>query len=347
MDLVQIQNLIVPLSFPHCQSSNRQLCTDDEKSRKGLSILLKVYCEKCDQDGSQAFTSTRTKVPGRLNTVPPTRDKKLSVEKKLYGSKGVTNDQNFKEVDGKARNKKLQQIFITKFNRSSGYPYKDTCSICDSFRVELEKPLAPERLTVLQAERELHWRKGQVFYERRAQAALDASNIPNLAAVCSNFWKNLPRPNISTSNMYYRRQLSAYTFNIHSLGDGEVHLYCCDESVGKKGANEVASMLLHYFETLPPEVTHLRLFCDSCGGQNKNYTILRFAHFMVNVRTKFEHIKMVFPIRGHSYMDCDRDMVVIHQKTPAETPADWRTHFTETRNNPNHLSSMKLGKTCC
>ncbi|GFO42191.1 hypothetical protein PoB_006869600 [Plakobranchus ocellatus] len=60
MDLVQIQNLIMPLSCPHCQSSNLQLCTD-EKSRKGLSILLKVSCGRCDQDVSQDFTSTRTK----------------------------------------------------------------------------------------------------------------------------------------------------------------------------------------------------------------------------------------------------------------------------------------------
>ncbi|GFO35749.1 hypothetical protein PoB_006225400 [Plakobranchus ocellatus] len=102
------------------------------------------------------------------------------------------------------------------------------------------------------------------------------------------------------------------------------------------------SMLLHYmhFEILLSEVTHQRLFCDSCGGQNKNYTILRFLHFMINVRKRFERVKMVFPIRGHSY----RDMVVINHKTPAETPADWRTHFTEARNNPHPFIVHEVGQ---
>lgn len=225
-------------------------------------------------------------------------------------------------------------MFVTKFNRSFGYPRKDTCSTCDSFRVELGKPHAPEKITALKTQQELHWRKGQTFYDRKTQAGHDSKAIPNLAAVCFDFWKNLPCPNITTSDVYYKRQLSLYTFNVHNLGDGSVSLYTYDESVGKKGANEVSSMLLHFFNTLPEEVTHLKLFCDSCGGQNKNYTVLKFLHYMVTFRKRFDFIKIMFPIRGHSYMECDRDMVMVNQNTPCETPQHWRNHFAEARTKP-------------
>ena len=75
---------------------------------------------------------------------------------------------------------------------------------------------------------------------------------------------------------------ATYSSNVHSLSDDKVHLYRYDETVNKKGADEVASRLLHYFQqSIPQTVTRLRLFCDSCAGQNKNWTIIQFLHYLV------------------------------------------------------------------
>ncbi|KAK3762167.1 hypothetical protein RRG08_040535 [Elysia crispata] len=41
---------------------------------------------------------------------------------------------------------------------------------------------------------------------------------------------------------------ATYSSNVHSLSDDKVHLYRYDETVNKKGADEVASRLLHYFQ---------------------------------------------------------------------------------------------------
>ncbi|RUS71872.1 hypothetical protein EGW08_020363 [Elysia chlorotica] len=182
-----------------------------------------------------------------------------------------------------------RRVFVEKFNVTFGYPRKDTCSSCDSFKVELSKELPADELRRLAAERELHWRKSQVFYERKTAAAQEAQSSLQHAAAAFDFWKNFQCPNISTNDVYYKRQLSLFTFNVHDLGTGEVHLFPYDETVGRKGANDMASMLLFLFnEILPKEVTHLQLFCDSCPGQNKNWTMLRFLHFMVHTKKRFD-----------------------------------------------------------
>ena len=112
--------------------------------------------------------------------------------------------------------------------------------------------------------------------------------------------------------------------------------------MGRKGANEVASLLMAFFNSLPAEVTHLRLFCDSCPGQNKNWTVFRTLHYMVVHQRRFKEITLHFPVRGHSYMECDRDMVPVNQKLPLETPAAWREHFRDARRNPSPFNAGML-----
>ncbi|GFS20968.1 voltage-dependent calcium channel unc-36 [Elysia marginata] len=99
----------------------------------------------------------------------------------------------------------------------------------------------------------------------------------NTVAACFDFWKNLPSPNVTTRDIYYKRQLSTYTFNVHELGSNTGRLFTY-------GSNEVCSMLMAYFNTLSlsPDVNRLLLFCDSCPGQNKNWTVFRFLHYMVH-----------------------------------------------------------------
>ena len=44
---------------------------------------------------------------------------------------------------------------------------------------------------------------------------------------------------------------------------------------------------------------------------------------------------MVFPIRGHSYMECDRNMGLINQKSYVEVPDDWITVIANSRQKPS------------
>lgn len=109
-----------------------------------------------------------------------------------------------------------------------------------------------------------------------------AKKIPDLEAIVMDYQRNLTIPNITTNDVNYHRQLNFISFNIYVLSDESSIFYTYDETVKRKGADDVCKMLEHYFfKILDSKVKQLIFFCDSCAGQNKNYTIIRFFHYMV------------------------------------------------------------------
>ena len=78
-----------------------------------------------------------------------------------------------------------RNIINTKYNIGFGYPRTDTCSSCDEY---------------------IAWGKD-----------LKLQKSPEVEAICMDYPKNLCAPNISTNKVYYKRQLSYYLFNIHTL----------------------------------------------------------------------------------------------------------------------------------
>ncbi|KAJ4437821.1 hypothetical protein ANN_13759 [Periplaneta americana] len=101
-------------------------------------------------------------------------------------------------------------------------------------------------------------------------------------------------------------------------------MYVAKETVGKKGSDEMTLFLHHFiFNILDPKVKNLQLFYDGCGGEDKNYTVFRFFHYVVQAVRRLDCIKVTFSVRGHSYLQCDRNMALIKQKCPAELPEHW------------------------
>lgn len=142
-------------------------------------------------------------------------------------------------------------------------------------------------------------------------------------------------PNISSSEVYFRRQLTFYIFNVNILSTGQSFMYTYDQTIAKKGSNDVASMLLHFIENyLDKSVTHLNIFADSCGGQNKNHTMIQFLHYVTSELQVFEKVVVTYPVRGHSYMEPDKNMALISKTAKAETPADWREVIEGARAKP-------------
>lgn len=124
-------------------------------------------------------------------------------------------------------------------------------------------------------------------------------------------------------------------FNIHVLSDATSIFYTYPEFVAKKGADEVASMLWDFiFNHLEPHVKELTIFFDSFAGQNKNYTLFILIHFIVHSTRRLQTVKMVFPIRDHSYLECDKNMGLINQRTNLELPEDWNSVLRDARVKP-------------
>lgn len=80
-------------------------------------------------------------------------------------------------------------------------------------------------------------------------------------------------------------------------------------------------------------VRHLTVYYD-CSGQNKNYAVFLFMHYVVHTMKRLDSFKIVFPMRGHSYMECDKNMRLIKTKIIAEMPTDWLRMFETARQNP-------------
>lgn len=247
-------------------------------------------------------------------------------------------------------------IFCENFNIAFGYPRSDTCSTCDQFTAtvkslytkvkmesnEVEKNILLQQISNLEVQNKVHLKKAQSFYDRKREARKRSRKYTHTEAISMDFQKNLPCPNITTNLVYYKRQLSVYSFNIHRLSDNKSCFYVYPESVGNKGSNEVVSFLNNFINNeMSPDVENLYVFCDSAGGQNKNYSVFRYLHYLVHIKKRFKSIVVTYPVRGHSYLECDKNMGLVNTKTRTEVPEDWVNVFENARAKPEPFVVIK------
>ena len=139
------------------------------------------------------------------------------------------------------------QTFKREFKIKFGFPRSDTCPECDSYTQKLNNDNITEQEKVsLCAQRELHLRKAEAFFTAKKQFSISAK-AGDLVCLSFDYMQNLPLPHIPTNPVFYSRQLWYNVFGIHDLGSNEVSMYTYTENQAKKGANDVTSMLLHYF----------------------------------------------------------------------------------------------------
>lgn len=96
---------------------------------------------------------------------------------------------------------------------------------------------------------------------------------------------------------------------------------------------------------LDDDVEELQIFCDSAGGQNKNYTIFRFVHYIVDNQIHgLKKIKITFPFRGHSYLECDKNVGLWKLKEKMETPIDFKSMIKNSRTKPSLFIVVSVSK---
>lgn len=205
--------------------------------------------------------------------------------------------------------------FRLKFSLRFGRPAKDCCGQCEALCIKIKNSSLSEndrKLAV--AEWVVHKLRSQQFYKAMQTAKETCLRNRKVAALSLDFMANVSLPCIPVQDLYYLRQLTANTFGIHDLRTEKMVCYAYSEFDGHKGPNEVCTFLFDYFKKYVEDgVTTLLLFADNCGGQNKNHTLLRFVMALVELNW-FEEVTINFPIRGHSYMPCDRDFGLIKRK---------------------------------
>jgi hypothetical protein len=156
---------------------------------------------------------------------------------------------------------------------------------------------------------------------------------------------------------YYFSPLSVYNLGVvnhaHIYDDGHIsehlHAHVYHEGVGKKGMNNVASLIIKTLQKL--NIFHkdsvggeLNIIFDNCSGQNKNNTVLRLAAWLTAMNY-FKEVNFIFLVVGHTQNAADRlfaclkteyhkqniftfqdfletltrsDMVMVHPETPED-----------------------------
>ena len=191
----------------------------------------------------------------------------------------------------------------------------------------------------------MHLRKAQGAYLNLKKITEKPKATEEIDAFTFDFQQNLPVPCVTTSDLFYMRQLWTYNFGVHDLktGDGIMHIW--DESEAQRGSSEVCSCLEHTILGRYEKAKHLVLFSDSCAGQNKNKAMLTFlASLSADPYQRVDHYYLV---RGHTYLPNDRDFALIEKRKRGEfpqIPKDYITIIEESRTVQPFIVEKMTGK---
>ena len=203
----------------------------------------------------------------------------------------------------------FRHYFHSNFELSFGRPQIDVCSKCEELNVKMRDPhLNDGAKRTVAAELMIHKRRAGKFYRKVKAIQEKCASDERGLELSFDYMQNLPLPTLPVQETFYYRQLWVYKFCIHNMNTGKGTFY---------SNHEGQAFLNHYMNMYVPDtITDLHLFCDGCPGQNKNNTVIRFLMALSVQKNMMIHI--YFPVRGHSFNDCDRNFSVVKRKIRRE-----------------------------
>lgn len=73
-------------------------------------------------------------------------------------------------------------------------------------------------------------------------------------------------------------------------------------TVSNKGSDDVVHMLHFLIKHLKPYIRDLHTFRELYNGQNNNFTVIRFLHYITVVSKIFDKITVTYPVRGYTHL---------------------------------------------
>lgn len=138
-------------------------------------------------------------------------------------------------------------IFINEYNLHFGLPKSDTCAKCDTLEQRMAACNEDKQRNLIKVEKELHQRQADKFHElKRFYVAKARSGALDLFSF--DFMQNLPLPHIPTGDVFYARQLWYNVFGVHNLASNNVYMMTYNETIAKKGQNDVTSLIFKYLQ---------------------------------------------------------------------------------------------------
>lgn len=219
------------------------------------------------------------------------------------------------------KERQYRDVVNSNFNLAFHIPKKDQCDECHIFRLK-KNPTDQEKEIFQQ-----HQTNKKVARDLKSQDKKEAeeSNGKMVTAVF-DFEKVLQCPHGNINVFYYKRKLSSFNFTVFDIGKRKAVCYMWDESVAKRGANEVSSCLLDFMQTnVDQGVKAFRFWSDNCAGQNRNRFV--FSLYVFAARKFNICITHRFLQKGHTQNEGDSVHSVIERASQTKTiftPHEWR-----------------------
>jgi hypothetical protein len=175
---------------------------------------------------------------------------------------------------------------------------------------------AADHVKMARAQRQLYQDKVE-----KARRTVEKVHSEQTYTFVVDYGQNMELPVFNSEQpgaMYYYSPMTVNNLGIvdhaHVYPDGTVseHMHChlYIDAVRKKGANNVASLImktLRHLNTLRKDSvgSELNIVFDNCCGQNKNNTVLRLAVWISQL-AYFLEINFIFLVIGHMKNAADR-----------------------------------------
>ena len=197
----------------------------------------------------------------------------------------------------------------------------NTSIIFDSQNNEGEIGIAQEEIVAKMHTHVSSFKSQREFVQKRAKEVKEELSMDiiwpnNTVCLCGDYSQNLSLPHFGgeqPGDTYYFSPLSISCFGLVNHSTEILTAYVYPEGVGKKGGNNVASLIFKYLKDngilnlaeTKGTGKRLSLIFDNCAGQNKNRMVMRFGQYLVD-RGIFNEVEIIFLITGHTKNICDR-----------------------------------------
>lgn len=266
----------------------------------------------------------------------------------------------FKEYYKQKTQKELSMKYSTYqkfFKKHSDYSFRspktDICDFCAKCRAKLAvnpndscKAAYNEHLKKVSEYNEL--KKMYIFDKNTKNLESKKKLYEDTLVLEFDYAQNLALPKLNINSNYYKRILNLYVFNIHCFNDNDSEMFTFLECDAKKDSNSVCSFLENFVVnklSANPNFKKVVLFSDAAGGQNKNSNVVKFCTFFA-MKYGLE-ITHIFPVRGHSYCQCDRNFGLygkkLKRKQKIESPEEYLNIIRTARSGPKPFKAKLSG----
>lgn len=227
----------------------------------------------------------------------------------------------------------FKRIFRMEYNIGIHLPKKDKCDVCVKFA---GLPFPTEENV---QEKNEHDTEKNAINKKYVEDQKKAEENNKFVTCSFDLQKVLQTPHGKSILFFYVRKYAMYNSTFYESNTRNVICFMWGECDGKRGSNEIVSIVEKYLTELDDKktVVEVSFYSDNCTGQQKNKAM---CIMMNEFSAKAKHIQRItlnFLMVGHSLMTVDSAHAVIERASRKKTiyaPSEWLTVVSNARYKP-------------